>query len=317
MRDFPAADADDFEWLLFEQAGVITTQQAFGFLGRAAVRTNLAQQRWRRICQGVLLSENGRLWRDQQLWVAVLAAGDGARLSGASAATLSGVRGIRLEPIDVLVPASRNRTGRLAGLPSDMPEVRVHRTTILPAGHQRRSRPPCTTVARAVVDGASWASSDHEARVIVMNACQQRHVKPSSLRRVLADMPRVRRRQLIRTTVADIEGGAESLSEVDLVSLCRRFRLPRPVQQVARIDADGRRRFLDAYWPEARLHVEVDGAHHVAFGQWAADMHRQNQVWVRGDRILRFPAYVVRSKPAEVAAQLRAALSPASEQRML
>jgi hypothetical protein len=41
---------------------------------------------------------------------------------------------------------------------------------------------------------------------------------------------------------------------------------------------------------------------------WAADMQRQNEVWIAGDRILRFPAWLIRARPAEVAAQLRAGL---------
>jgi hypothetical protein len=37
-------------------------------------------------------------------------------------------------------------------------------------------------------------------------------------------------------------------------------------------------------------------------------MKRQNDLWVAGDRVLRFPAWLVRRRPAEVAAQVRAAL---------
>lgn len=37
-------------------------------------------------------------------------------------------------------------------------------------------------------------------------------------------------------------------------------------------------------------------------------MRRQNDLWVAGDRVLRFPVWVIRDKPEEVAAQLRAAL---------
>jgi hypothetical protein len=44
---------------------------------------------------------------------------------------------------------------------------------------------------------------------------------------------------------------------------------------------------------------------------WAADMLRQNQVWIAGDRVLRFPAWLIRARPAEVADQLRAALAAA------
>jgi hypothetical protein len=44
---------------------------------------------------------------------------------------------------------------------------------------------------------------------------------------------------------------------------------------------------------------------------WAEDMLRQNQVWIAGDRILRFPAWLVRADPAAVARQLHAGLTAA------
>ncbi|SCF23518.1 hypothetical protein GA0074695_4617 [Micromonospora viridifaciens] len=44
------------------------------------------------------------------------------------------------------------------------------------------------------------------------------------------------------------------------------------------------------------------------FRHWAADLRRQNRIWIEGDRILRFTAFEVRRRPEEVVAQLRAAL---------
>jgi hypothetical protein len=121
-------------------------------------------------------------------------------------------------------------------------------------------------------------------------------------------MPRAHRRALVLETLRYAEGGAEALSEIDLVNVCRRYGLPLPTQQLARRDRRGRQRYLDAYWRRCRLHVEVDGAWHLDVDQWWADTSRQNDLWVAGDRVLRFPAWVVRRHPAEVAAQIRAAL---------
>jgi hypothetical protein len=58
---------------------------------------------------------------------------------------------------------------------------------------------------------------------------------------------------------------------VNLVALCRRYGLPRPDQQVPRIDATGRQRYLD-------------------------------------ERVLRFPASALVNEPQQVAAQLQSAL---------
>jgi hypothetical protein len=162
-----------------------------------------------------------------------------------------------------------------------------------------------------VVDVAQWARTDDEARALVAAACQQRLTVPAEILSVLTRMPRARRRALVRETAHDVAGGVQALSEIDFVRLCRRYRLPAPDLQEPRIDGDGRRRYLDAYWRRWRLHVEIDGAHHMDVRNWAADMRRQNEVWISGDRILRFPAWLVRQRPAEVAAQVCAALEAA------
>jgi very-short-patch-repair endonuclease len=112
----------------------------------------------------------------------------------------------------------------------------------------------------------------------------------------------VRRRALIRATLADVAGGAEALSELDLCALVRRFGLPEPDRQAERRDEQGRR-WLDAVWERARLVVEIDGRWHMDVRAWWADMQRDNELTVDGYRVLRFPAFVVRDTP-ELAAML-------------
>jgi very-short-patch-repair endonuclease len=68
---------------------------------------------------------------------------------------------------------------------------------------------------------------------------------------------------------------------------------------------------LDAYFEQWRLHVEVDGGQHMEVRQWWADMKRQNALWIPGDRVLLFPSWAIRHRPAEVVAQVRAALTAA------
>lgn len=307
----PGRDAGEFEWMSFEQRGALTTVQAVGLVGRGVLRAHLRVGRWRRICRGVVATRNGDLTPEQQQWVAVLVGGPDAMLAGAAAAAASGVRGLRVDPVAVLIPAARSASVLLPRLPPDMPGGRLYRSSVLPEEHRQVGRPPRTTIARSVVDAAAWASSDREARAVLAAACQQRRVTPGEIFAVLSVLTRVRRRSLIRSTLADIAGGALALSEIDFVALCRRFRLPMPDLQERRRDANGRTRYLDAYWREWQVHVEVDGAHHMDVRQWAADMLRQNQVWIAGDRILRFPAWLLRTRPADVAAQLHAALRAA------
>jgi very-short-patch-repair endonuclease len=301
----------EFAELCFEQSGVLTTEQAVRLLGRGVVRGHLRAGRWRRVCRGIVATTNGRLERRQQLWVAVLTAGPGALLGGVTALTEAGVTGLRETSLRVVVPAMRSKSRRLPAFPSDMPRVRVTRTRILPDGHRQVGSPPRTVTARAVVDGAAWAASEAAARTVIAVAFQQRRVSAEDVFEVLDQRWRLPRLGLIKRTVLDVAGGAQALSEIDFAVLCRRARLPDPDRQAVRRDGSGRVRYLDAYWKRWRLLVEVDGSHHLGAQRWAEDMLRQNQVWIEGDRVLRFPAGLIRSRPDVVVGQVRSALEAA------
>ncbi|HEX2771379.1 MAG TPA: DUF559 domain-containing protein [Micromonosporaceae bacterium] len=307
----PAHDADELDWLAFEQQGVLTSAQAVALAGRGKVRGKLAAKQWRRVCRGILVTHNGPLTYGQTLWIAVLAAGPRALLAGLPAARESGLRFGGSGPIHVLVPSNHGYADLRRRLPLDLAGVVVHRSGLLPDDHVQVGRPTRTTLPRSLLDAAQWARTDDIARAMVAAAFQQRLITLAEMLAVAERMPRAKRRSLVLETAHDAAGGAHALSEIDLVQLCRRFRLPRPDLQERRKDAAGRNRYIDAYWRRWRLQVEVDGAHHVDVRHWEADMRRQNEVWVAGERLLRFSAWAVRHRSAEVAAQIRAALAGA------
>jgi len=299
--EMPSERSGELAWLLFRQDGVISRRQALRLLSEHRLRHLVASGRWRVVHRGVLLAHNGPVSDEQRQWIAVLAVGS-SYLGGLSALQRFGLRGVRPRRIDVLLPASRRSIRPPAG-------VVTHRTRSLPRQDRRRVGGPLHTMpARSVVDAAQWAGSDDEARLIVAAAFQQRLVVNAEIDDVLVRMPVVRRRRLIQLTADDARGGSHALAELDLVELCRGGGLPLPSRQVVRTDRRGRRRYLDAFWEEWGLHVEIDGAHHMDVAQWWADMQRQNALWVAGERVLRFPAWLVRERPDEVIAQLRAAL---------
>jgi hypothetical protein len=298
-----APDGDELAILLFRQDDVLTRRQALRFLSPQAVRRRVDSGKWRAAHRGVLVAHNGPVTPRQRLWIAVLASGRVGYLAGATALELIGLRGYSERAVHVLLPADAQASNPPSG-------VRVHRTRALPEEDRRRvDRLPCTSPARSMVDAAQWARSDDAARTIVAACFQQRLVTLAEATGVLDRRPNIRRRALIVATVTDAAGGAHSLGELEFVELCRRAGLPSPRCQVSRVDAAGRHRLLDAVFDGYGVRVEIDGAGHLDPAQWWADLQRQNDLWITGERVLRFPVWAVRERPAEVLAQVRAALA--------
>ncbi|GAA1768634.1 type IV toxin-antitoxin system AbiEi family antitoxin domain-containing protein [Luedemannella helvata] len=298
------ADVVGLALLLARQAGVLTTGQAARFVSRGAVRHRVRSGRWQQPHPGIVVAHSGPINPDQRRWIAVLAVGIDrpAILGGLTALQAQGLRGVNSEAIFLLVPRHRRGGAPPAG-------VSVHRTaTLTDRDVSRFGRPPRTSPARSLVDAASWAPTDRAATYFVAAGFQQGLVRLAGVMEVLDRMPNVRRRGLIAAVARDAEGGATALGELDFLALVRRAGLPEPVMQQVRRDAAGRRRYLDFYFAQWRLHVEIDGAHHVDPRVAWDDMARQNEVWRAGDRVLRFPAWLVRENPAKVVADVRAAL---------
>lgn len=252
----------------------------------------------------MLVTHSGPLTDEQRLWVPVLAAGERAVVAGLTAASLDGLAGFDDRRIYLLIPGSRL-------VRKELPGVVVHRSLLLGPDDVHPSRlPPRTRLARSLVDAAAWAPTARGARAILAAGVQQRLVRTPDLSAVVERRPRLRRRALIRATLADAAGGADALSELDFCDLVRRFGLPEPDRQFERLDGHGRR-WLDAVWEWARLVVEIDGRWHMDARAWWADLQRDNDLTMDGYRVLRFPAFVVRDSPAAVARQIARALRQA------
>jgi very-short-patch-repair endonuclease len=304
MTRLPGDDADPLTWLLFAQAGVVTREQALGHLSRAALEHRVRSGRWQHVHRGVYLAHSGEITGEQEEWIAVLATGPRSYLAGLSAAVRYGLCGYRADAVHVLLPAGRR---------ADRPPARVivHRSAVLADRDVVATRPPINRPVRALVDAAQWATNDDRARAIIAAGYQQGLVFGREVQQMLDRLPTARRRRLIARTAHDASGGSHSIAELDYLRLCRRHRLPAPVRQVRRVDRAGRGRYLDAVHEPWGVHVEIDGGQHTDVLAWWSDMRRQNDLWIPGDRVLRFPAWVIRERPAEVAGQLRAALTSA------
>jgi hypothetical protein len=197
----------------------------------AHIRAELAAGRWRRYGYAIVL-HNGPLSRDQRWQVALTHAGPQALFTGITALTGYGLRGWERDEVDVLVPQG----ARVLNCPFPL---RVRRTRDWQRVPRDLSR-PIHARPHAVLCAAAGFRAWRPACGVLISSVQQRIVSVAKVRSALDDTPRLRHRQLLMQTVGDIEQGAQALSEIDLVRLCRRYGLPPPNQQTVRRDASGR-----------------------------------------------------------------------------
>lgn len=286
-----------------QRCRVLTVEAAARLVGEAGVRWRLDSGRWQRPCRGVVVTHSGPLSSDELAWVAVIGSGPGAAVAGLTAAGLDGLRGFDDGKVHIVVPASRVVRTQLPG------GTVVHRSRSLRPGDVHPARqPPRTRTARSVLDAASWMRTANGTRAVLAAGVQQRLVRAGDLAAELARRRGGPRQALIRATIADITDGAHALSELDFCRLTRRYGLPEPSRQVLRQDSDGRVRWLDAYWEQARVVAEIDGLWHMDAAAWWADMRRDNDLTISGCLVLRFPAFALREEPDVVVAQIADAL---------
>jgi hypothetical protein len=284
---------DNLTELLAIQCSVASrTQLADLGIDRHRVRAQVRAARWRTAGPHVVRTTTGPPTDVQRRWIAVLHSGPRSLLAGLTAAESYGLRGWPSRELHVLVP--------YACEVADLRGVRMHRT------RQWRTHPglpPRSPIAEALVDAATWARTDAAAVGVLAAGVQQRLVTAAALR-----VPAARsfgRRALLRAVCADLEGGAEALSEIRLGPIAAIAGLPEPTRQAVRTDAAGRRRYLDADF--GAFAVEIDGMPHLEVRRHAADLQRQNDLALAGERILRFSALSVRTDVCSVARQLRQA----------
>jgi len=268
---------------------------------RSRVQANLDAKRWQRVGRAIVLHA-GPLTREQRWHAALINVGPRSVLTGFTAAEFAGLHGWLRPEVHVLAPYGA-KARRLVE-----PNVVLHRCQAWPVPTWSNYR--CEELGSALVRAAGTLDA-RPACGLLAAAVQQRLVTAEQLRVVLDGSSRARHRAALVAAVADIAGGADALSEIDFVRLCRRYGLPPPQQQELRRDRDGKKRYLDATWRrrDGRLVVvEIDGALHLNVRRWWDDQHRQNELSLANALVLRFPSTIVRVAPEQVAAQLRRAL---------
>jgi hypothetical protein len=303
-------DSAALNGLFEERDGVLDTRTVLSRISPEALRWRIKSGRWQQPCRGVVVAHSGPLTGPQRLWVAALWAGSGSAIAGLTALRLGGLRGFDRdkETIHLLRPVSRKERTTAPAL-----DLAVHYSRKLgEADVHPALRPVRTRMSRSLVDAAAWMATDRGARAILAAGVQQRLVRVSDLLHQVERNEKLPRRALIKVTLGDIEGGSQALSELDfMASVVRGCHLPAPTRQVSRRDSHGKRRWLDVFYEEARLAIEIDGAGHLDILEYWDNMARDNDLKIAGYTVLRFPAYIVRYYPELVATKIREALRTA------
>jgi hypothetical protein len=305
MAPSTRADREALDRTLEVQLGLITRQQALALnMTGPALRHRLRLGGpWQSVLPGVYVAATGTPRTLQLQMAALLYAGDGSLITGQPALHHQHIRGPVAELIGVLVPAARQRR--------DAAFVRIHRTTRIPERPWQigplRLAPP----ARAVADTVRGLASLRDVRAVVADAVQQGRCEVRQLHAELRGGPNVGS-ALFREALTDVADGIRSTAEADLKDLLTKSRLPMPLFNPGLYDGDTFIARPDAWWPEFGIAVEVDSREwHTSPEDHANTLARGRRLGVYQIVVLRFTPKQIRAQPAQVIADIRAALEGA------
>lgn len=282
------------------QGGVVARPQLYALgVTRWEIRGHVRSRRWQLIGDQSVLLHNAAISEVGERWAAVFQGGPRACLDGGSALIVAGLTRYELDRVRVSVPrGARIRRNR---------RFDIRQTRRWAADDIVRVDIPRTRPATAALRAALWARTDREATYVLTVAVQQGIVSVEDVAHELLRIRRDRRRGLLHAVVNDLLDGARSLGEIDVARELRRRGLPEPARQVLRRDRRGRY-YLDLYWPQFKLVVEVDGIHHTWAQNVVGDALRQNSLVLDGDTVLRLPLLGLRLCPDEFFAQIEEGL---------
>lgn len=289
--------------LACDQGEVVSRKQVYALgVTRWEVRGEVRAGRWQLIGDQPVCVHNSSVSAAGEQWAAVFQGGPRAQLDGASSLVASGLERFAVDRVRVSVPrGARVRRNR---------RFDIRQTRRWAAADLAPSGIPRTRVEVAAVRGALWARTDKEATYLLTLVVQQGLASAAAIGVELLRVRRDKRRLLLHAVVNDLLDGARSLGEIDVAHALRRRGLPEPVRQVLRRDR-ANRYYLDLYWPDLHLVVEVDGIHHSWAENVVGDALRQNALALDGDTVLRLPLLGLRLDPTAFFDQIELAMRAA------
>ncbi len=265
---------------------------------------------WQRLLPRVYLLQTGPPDTRQHALSAVLYAahpsadplsGSTAALTGGAALALLGIRDAPPRPLDVLVRAPRSpaATGRVRPCSTSRWPATIHIHGV-----------PSTRPIRAATDFAARTDDPDLVRSVLANVVQGGWCHPHDLHAELR-AARIRGRPAVRVAATELVAGVRSIAEGRARHTLAATDLPTPLWNARLHGPDGA--FLaspDAYWPEEGVALEIDSAeYHYTRDTWQATLHRRLRLESRGVLVASTTPGILRERPADVIAALRALLA--------
>src|SRR5579863_7415025 len=283
------------------QDWVISRKEALGCgASPSLIDGMLRSKRWLTLQRGVYCVSAGRPSREASLWAAIHRAGTDAALSHETAAELFGLMDERCPQIHITIPENR-RVKPISG-------VVLHRSVRLAEAIHPSLEPPRTRLEETVLDLVDRTAAFDAALDLMCSACQRQLTTVGRLAMVMSKRGKLRWRGALAKTLDEIGSGVHSVLEYRYLHRVERpHGLPTASRQ-ARIDAQGRSRYLDNLYQDYALCVELDGLQAHPDRQRWQDLRRVNAIIEKGISVLRYGWIDVDRWPCETAAQIGAVL---------
>jgi len=281
--------------LAAKQWGNLTRRQLRDLgLDDDAIAYRVKVGRLHRVHQGVYAVGRPPVTPHERAAAAVLACGEGAALSHASAMTLWGFWKRWDEPFEVVVPGDRRPPG-----------IRVHRSGThawRDLGTQLGIR--VTRPARTILD-ISPRLTDKQLKRTVSNALHSPWLKESQLLDTLERHPHRPGAPRIASLLGKPGTPTRSGWEDDFPGFCRRYGLPTPV-----MGAPVCGYIVDALFPAHRVIVELDSVeYHLDPIAFEADRERDAETSARGFLTVRITLQRLNQAPRREASRLQRILA--------
>jgi hypothetical protein len=286
--------------LATRQHGVVSRGQllALGLTARA-IEHRLNAGWLHPLHRGVYAVGHRRVSGDGRSMAAVLACGCGALLSHRSGGALWGFRQSTRASHDVIVP--RRGGGR--------PGITLHSVRNRhPDDRAEVAGIPVTSVARTLLDLCDVIRT-HQAERAFEDATRLRLLDMRAAQRLVESCSGGRGRGLFARLVAEAAEPPPTRSELEraFLELIRAYGLPLPL-----VNAMVKGIEVDAYWPNAKVAVELDGyAFHNTRRQLERDREREAILDVARIHVIRLTWSMIHDRPAQTAARVRDALARA------